>query len=287
MSSEVIALIIINEVLAEEEEQEQKRIRKKRKWCKMWLQNKNEFSNNKLLKTLRETEPKDYKNYMRMSDEVFYDLLLKVKVFIEKEDTIMREAISAENRLAITLRFLATGNSFEDLKFSTAISAQAIGKIVIETCKAIIKVLKDSIKLPKTPEQWMAVADQFYEKSMFPNCLGALDGKHINISRPSNSGSFYFNYKKTFSIVLLAIVDSNSNFLMVDVCRCKWTNFRWRRFRKIEIFQKVEKWKFKFTGTTSSACRRRFTPFCVCVGCGFRFEEKCFKTIWSQQFVRE
>ncbi|XP_039968579.1 putative nuclease HARBI1 isoform X2 [Bactrocera tryoni] len=154
---------------------------------------------------------------MRMSDEVFYDLLLKVKVFIEIEDTIMRKAISAENRLAITLRFLATGISFEDLKFPTAISAQAIGKIVIETCKAIIKVLKDSIKLPKTPEQWMAVADQFYEKSMFPNCLGALDGKHINISRPSNSGSFYFNYKKTFSIVLLAIVDSNSNFLMVDV----------------------------------------------------------------------
>ncbi|XP_018804797.1 PREDICTED: uncharacterized protein LOC108978796, partial [Bactrocera latifrons] len=115
----------------------------------------------------------------------------------------MREAISAENRLAITLRFLATGNSFEDLKFSTAISAQAIGKIVIETCEAITKVLKDSIKLPKTPEQWMAVADQFYEKSMFPNCLGALFGKHINISRPPNSGSFYLNYKKTFSIVLL------------------------------------------------------------------------------------
>ncbi|XP_039968228.1 uncharacterized protein LOC120780012 [Bactrocera tryoni] len=185
----------------------------------------------------------------------------------------MREAISAENRLAISLRFLATGNSSEDQKFSKVIFAQAVLKIVIETYEAITKV-KDSIKLPKTPEQWMAVADQFYEKSMFPNCLGALLEKHINISRLPNSGSFYSNYKKTFSIVLLAIVDSNSNFLMVDV----GANGRISDggvFRNSKFFKKLESGSLYLPEPQAMLADGSSSPLYL------------FKTIWSQQFDRE
>jgi len=55
----------------------------------------------------------------------------------------MRESISAEERLVATLRFLATGGSYEDLKFSSAISAQALEKIIPETCWAMYKVLRN------------------------------------------------------------------------------------------------------------------------------------------------
>ena len=49
-----------------------------------------------------------------------------------------------------------------------------------------------------------------------------MDGKHVLIHPPPNFGSYYFNYKHTFSFVLLAIVDANYKFIYTSV----WCNGR-------------------------------------------------------------
>jgi len=54
-------------------------------------------------------------------------LLTKVLPCIQKK-THLREAISPKRRLIATMRYLATGRSFEDMKFSMRISPQSIGK---------------------------------------------------------------------------------------------------------------------------------------------------------------
>ncbi|CAH1366023.1 unnamed protein product, partial [Tenebrio molitor] len=96
----------------------------------------------------------------------------------------LRTAITAEERLAITIRFLATGRSYEDLTFSALISPQALGKILPETivaevCDVIWQRLQPTYMPQPTAEIWEKAISGFPEKWHFPNCIESIDGKHV------------------------------------------------------------------------------------------------------------
>ena len=126
-----------------------KRRKTKSKWCKDWLRRRDLKSHVFLMEELR-FEPQDWLNYLRMDEKTYDQLLSCVTPYIKRQDTNMREAVSPHQRLSATLRFLATGQSYEDLKFHTRISPHLLGKIIPETCSAIINMLmEDYMKVSK------------------------------------------------------------------------------------------------------------------------------------------
>ena len=92
--------------------------------------------------------------------------------------------MNADERLALTLRFLATGEALKSLSFQFRISLSAVSYIVKGCCKAIVeKMASEFIKVPSSQEEWLRISQQFEERWNFPHALGAIEE---NTSRFNN-----------------------------------------------------------------------------------------------------
>lgn len=100
-----------------------------------------------MLRDLQMEDQSLFQNFSRMSVADFEKLLVLVEPIISKEDTNYRKCISSRERLALTLRFLATGDSYTSLMYLFKISKQSVSAIVPEVCEALITVLSDLIKV--------------------------------------------------------------------------------------------------------------------------------------------
>ena len=114
-------------------------------------------------------------------------------------------------------RFLATGDSYFTIATAFRMSKAIVSMIIPETCNAIWEALQPQYMPTPDEERWRQIAEDFNYSWQFPNCVGSMDGKHVIIHAPDNSGSQYFNYKKNHSIVLLAVADAQCSFVAVNI----------------------------------------------------------------------
>ena len=113
--------------------------------------------------------------------------------------------------------FLGTGDSYHTLSNRFRVGVSTVHYCIRDTCDAIWQSLVDEEMPVPTKEHWIRIEHDFNQRWGFPNYIGLLDGKHIIITSPANSGSLYHNYKGTFSINLMAFVDANYHFIFVDI----------------------------------------------------------------------
>lgn len=88
-----------------------------------------------------------FNTFLRISSEEFEILLNLTGPMISKTDTRWRNAVSASDRLAITLRYLATGDSYFSLGTLFKVSPQVISLIIPDVCQALVSTLSNYLRV--------------------------------------------------------------------------------------------------------------------------------------------
>ena len=103
------------------------------------------------------------------------------------------------------------------IAYNFRIGVSTARQVILDVCTVIWDALA-SIHMPVPSQvEWHTTANDFFSRWNFLNCIGAIDGKHVMIQCPVNSGSLFYNYKSYFSIVLLVVASADYRFVMVDI----------------------------------------------------------------------
>ena len=118
---------------------------------RFWIQSPNLFrASNGGYNSVLEFYKKDtahfhlYKNTLRVTPECFTKILEYIRPYITKQNTLFRKSISAEERLTITLLYLATGDSIKLIAMFFRIGISTARGIIYETCSAIWKNMQST-----------------------------------------------------------------------------------------------------------------------------------------------
>lgn len=195
------------------------RRRRRTSWVRPWIGRRRQFGMyDQLMVELRNEDSASFTNFLRMPPVMFDELLARVGPRITKRHTSYRDPLEPGLKLALTLRHLASGNTYASMKFGWRVPHNTQSIVVREVCQAIIDEYVDEVLVcPSSHDAWREIADKFFQKWNFPHTCGALDGKHVACRCPPKSGSQYFNYKGFYSIVLMALVDADYKFVWADI----------------------------------------------------------------------
>ncbi|XP_016841976.1 protein ALP1-like [Nasonia vitripennis] len=128
-----------------------------------------------------------------------------------------RPPFPPELRFSLTLNYLAHGDSIRKNEWFYNIGLSTVKQVIPEVCTVLCEVLMPLFLSFPSRQQFQVIANEFMEDLHFPNCIGALDGKHCRIRKPGGSGSLFFNFKNFHSIVLMACCDSKKRFIWANI----------------------------------------------------------------------
>ena len=89
-------------------------------------------------------------------------MLEKVTPLIQRQTTHLRQPIHADVKFGITLRYLATGESFQSLMYQFRVHQTTISRFFPEVCGAIYRVLMDEfLSMPNHEEGWKKTCSRY------------------------------------------------------------------------------------------------------------------------------
>ena len=122
--------------------------------------------------------------------------------------TNRNHAVSATQKVLITLRFLATGN-FQQVTGDTVagLDKSTVSRIIRQVTVALCQKMNQCIRFPRTQHERDAAKQGFYEITNFPCAIGCVNATHIRIIAPTDNEWEFVNRKRYHSINIQGICD--------------------------------------------------------------------------------
>ena len=209
-------VLVLNELMDSDDEKPTRG--KTREWVKRREQSR--YFNN-IVKELKVEDRLGFRETFRMDVGAFEFILGKISLLISPRQMSNfggHLPKMPDERLALTLRYIASGESFQSLSFQFRISLNAVSCVIKGCCNALVdELVPVFVKTPSSEQGRLEISKKFEIRWNYRHALGAIDGKHVTIRKPNNAGSYYYNYKHTYSIILWTIAGPENECLYADV----------------------------------------------------------------------
>ena len=119
----------------------------------------------KLIKHLRQGDVKSFKNFVRIDPDTFNQMVEDLTPRLQKKTTNRRKPMCTGLKLAITLRYLATGDSYKSLAYGFRVAPNTIVTVVADVCQGIYNYYHEAVfKCPTTAEEWNEMSKGFSDR---------------------------------------------------------------------------------------------------------------------------
>lgn len=135
--------------------------------------------------------------------------------------TARNQALSPEMKVAITLRYLATGKMQLCSGDDFGVTQPTVSRVVSQTLEALTQrhIFRRFVKFPLTRHEVQRKQQRFMEVAGFPGVVGVIDGTHVGIVAPTEHEREYVNRRRFHSINVQVVFDAT--YRILDIV-AKW-----------------------------------------------------------------
>ncbi|XP_053592986.1 uncharacterized protein LOC128667346 [Microplitis demolitor] len=159
---------------------------------------------------------KQFQHHFRMTPETFESFLQKLHSIIPHDFRSGHTELPLEEQAMILIWYLGNCESFRSVANRFDISKSTCWEVLYRTCNRVLQ-MNQYHNILCWPSQTRAreIIDGFRRINNFPGIIGAIDGSHIPIKKPSEYGNSYINRKSFASVLLQGVCDHNKLFIDV------------------------------------------------------------------------
>ena len=152
-----------------------------------------------------------------MSQRTFIQLSGELQPYLQRNVINWHMPLPVDVQAAVTIWRLATNIEYRTIAALFGLGISTVCEVVHRTCHTISRhLLPQYIKLP-SEQRLREIVEEFETLWGFPQVVGAVDGTHIPILKPTECPSDYYNRKGYYSIIVQGIVDSQGLFIDVNI----------------------------------------------------------------------